>query len=989
MDSIGSEAMMGKESGARGKLLLIDGNSVLYRAFYGVPLLSTASGLYTNAVYGFAMMLLKLLADEQPTHVAVAFDKGKVTFRHSEFPEYKGKRQATPQELSGQFQMARDLLGYFRIPALELETYEADDIIGTLATAAKSAEFDVFVVSGDKDLLQLVSDHITAGMTRKGTTDIVRYDPAAVFERYTLHPSQIIDLKGLMGDSSDNIPGVPGVGEKTAIKLLGAYGSMEAVLDHIDEISGQKLQERLRENRELALLSKRLATIYCQVPLTLGPDDLRYGGYELDDVKAAFRQYEFRSLLSRVPAWKGAGATAPEAGLSPRTGTMTQAEAAMPKTGRGASQTGREAPQTEAMQSGATPRTGDLDLSVRGAASATTPDAGGLAAADGADAYVAGAAPVGSCDAVTGADASVDIVSLAEFGQRASGITDIAAVLFDLQGDYQTGAWRGMAIAHQDDAFYVPLSDELLRAAETKDVLKAFLNNGADKIVFDGKALMVRGVLTGLAPTPEQVCPRMFDTLLASYLIHTSEGEPDLLDVLEKALPEEDMPESLREAMESKGDGTEWAHIECARRLLRAHGVLQTMLDDYKLASLYEQVEAPLAVVLAGLELYGVRLDAPRLETIGRELAAGIDRLTAQIYELAGHPFNINSTKQLGEILFDKMGLPPVKKTKTGFSTSADVLEKLAPHSEIVSLILEYRQLAKLQSTYVEGLLRVVRAPGSRVHTSFHQAMTATGRLSSADPNLQNIPIRMEEGRRLRQAFVPSHPEWLIVSADYSQVELRILAHLSQDGALIDAFMHDMDIHTRTASDVFEVPLERVTPLMRRQAKAVNFGIVYGISDYGLSQNLNISRAQAADFIVQYFAKFPGVKRYMEESVEQARERGYAETALGRRRYLPQIRSRNFNERSFAERTAMNTPIQGTAADIIKIAMVKLGAFLRTEGLRARMLLQVHDELIFECPEEELSILSDQVRSAMEGAVELSVPLKVDLHAGSTWYDAK
>ncbi|MHB1682580.1 MAG: DNA polymerase I [Bacilli bacterium] len=938
MAGLDSEKILKKTDGARGKLLLIDGNSVLYRAFYGVPLLSTASGLYTNAVYGLAMMLLKLLADERPTHVAVAFDKGKITFRHSEFPEYKGKRQATPEELSGQFQMARDLLGYFRIPALELETYEADDIIGTLATAARSDDFDVFVVSGDKDLLQLVSDHITAGMTRKGTTDIVRYDPAAVFERYSLTPKQIIDLKGLMGDSSDNIPGVPGVGEKTAIKLLGAYGSVETVLDHITEISGNKLQERLRDNRELALLSKRLATINCQVPLQLGPADLRYEGYVVDEVKAAFRQYEFRSLLARIPAWNGAGAG-------------QGVDAARDADSGGNAITARDANQAE------------------DATTARDADSGA-----GADGF-----------------ANDQVVSWEEFGRRVQGVTDVFAVLVDLQGSYQTGTWRGLAIAHRDDAFYVPLSDELLLDAETRNALGAFLKNDAVKVVFDSKALMVRGVLAGLAQTPEQVCPHLFDTLLVSYLIHTSEGEPDLLAVLEKALPEEEVPEALREALEAAGAGaaTAWAHIECARRLLRAYGALRKTLDDYELNPLYEQVEAPLAIVLAELELYGVRLDVSRLETIGGELATGIERLTAQIYELAGHPFNINSTKQLGEILFDQMGLPPVKKTKTGYSTSADVLEKLAPHSEIVSLILEYRQLAKLQSTYVEGLLRVVREPQSRVHTSFHQAMTATGRLSSADPNLQNIPVRMEEGRRLRQAFVPTDPEWLIVSADYSQVELRILAHLSQDGALIDAFQHDIDVHTRTASDVFEVPLERVTSLMRRQAKAVNFGIVYGISDYGLSQNLNISRAQAADFITQYFAKFPGVKQYMEQSVEQARERGYAETVLGRRRYLPQIRSRNFNERSFAERTAMNTPIQGTAADIIKIAMVKLGALLRTTELKARMLLQVHDELLFECPVEELSILSDHVRNAMEGAVELSVPLKVDLHAGPTWYDAK
>ncbi len=902
----------------RKKLLLIDGNSVLYRAFYGVPLLSTASGEYTNAIYGFSTMLLKLLQDEQPSHVAVAFDKGKMTFRHAFFPEYKGKRQSTPPELIGQFPMARDLLSHFRIPSLELESYEADDIIGTLATQAGEKNYEVFVISGDKDLFQLVSERITAGMTRKGTTDVVRYDPGAILERYGLAPTQIIDLKALMGDSSDNIPGVPGVGEKTAIKLLTQYGTVEEVLAHATEVSGAKLQERLRDNHELALLSKQLATIDRTVPLATSLDELVYRGYDLAELSEAFRRYEFRSLLARIEKENHAvsGKADGGDGLHPLRGS--------------------EMGQTSV------------------------------------------------------AEQVIETVSLSQLSDRMKSMGERCALLFDLQGVYQTGDWKGMAVAGKDGAFYVPISEEQLHVDSERAALRAILQNKQlVKVVYDAKAIMVHSVSLGLANEVLETIAPVFDTLLVTYLIHTSDGEPTLLNVIEKAQLDAKTPEWVRMGIEKGGSMRSAALVYCAARLYAGYETLRADLSTYQLLTLYEELELPLAAVLAKLELYGVKVDTECLREIGAELATGIERLTGEIYALAGVEFNINSPKQLGEILFEKMGLPPVKKTKTGYSTSADVLEKLAPHSDIVTHILHYRQLTKLQSTYVEGLLRVVRQPQSRVHTSFHQAMTATGRLSSADPNLQNIPIRMEEGRRLRSAFVPSHAKWVMLSADYSQVELRILAHLSQDEALIEAFLADMDIHTRTASDVFEVAPEDVTSLMRRQAKAVNFGIVYGISDYGLSQNLNISRAQAAQFIEQYFAKFPGVKRYMAESVQKARDLGYTETLLGRKRYLPQIHSRNFNERSFAERTAMNTPIQGTAADVIKVAMVRLLRDMKTEGFEGEMLLQVHDELIFECPVDELTSLTELVRRQMEGAATMSVPLKVDVHSGATWYDAK
>lgn len=956
----------------RPKLLLVDGNSVLFRAFYGVPLLTTASGLYTNAVYGFSMMLLNLIKEEQPTHTAVAFDKGKMTFRHEQFPEYKGKRSATPPELIGQFAMAREILGYFQIPSLELDLYEADDIIGTLAMQGAAQEYEVVLVTGDKDLLQLVGPHVTTCLTRKGTTDLVRYDPAAVRERYTLEPKQIIDLKGLMGDASDNIPGVPGIGEKTAIKLLHQFPTVEEVLAHVEEVSGKKVQERLREFHDQALASKRLATIHCEVPLSVGVEDLAFAGYDMEELRRAFRKFEFRTLIDRLQVWQVQGS----------------------KAGRKTKDAQTEQPDLFAAQDEVSEGVQETPLAFAG-------EEAGAASADpvvrsGAEDEAGQLPPIADLTEPQieqdWLQSTLITLPIGELATRLGDVRESASVLLDLDGDYQTGQLRGIVVVTGQVAYYGvwPQVGEQPPSADCLTALATFLRHpGAAKILFDYKALLVRMALSGVLPDPHDSCAPAFDALLVTYLLFASEGEPNLADVVTRALPASEVPEDARLALDKGGDLRPRALAYCGRLLLQAQPWLEEQLRAQSLTGLYENVELPLSRVLAELELYGVRLNTDRLHVIGDELAQGITRLTARIYDIAGQTFNINSTKQLGEILFDKMGLTPIKKTKTGYSTSADVLEKLAPQSELVTEILQYRQLAKLQSTYVEGLLSVVRMPDSRVHTSFHQAIAATGRLSSKDPNLQNIPIRLEEGRRLRQAFVPTYENWAILSADYSQVELRILAHLSQDPALMEAFRLDMDIHTRTASDVFEVAVDDVTALMRRQAKAVNFGIIYGISDYGLSQNLNISRAQAGRFIEQYFEKFPGVKGYMDESVERARELGYAETVLGRRRYLPGIRSRNFNERSFAERTAMNTPIQGTAADIIKKAMVELSETLRGSGLQAKMLLQVHDELIFEFPREEHTMLMEMVRTAMENAVLLSVPLRVDINIGDTWYDAK
>ncbi|WDL95616.1 DNA polymerase I [Alicyclobacillus sp. ALC3] len=882
---------------SRTKLVLIDGNSITYRAFFALPALSNARGQVTNAVFGFTQMLLKILQDEQPTHIAVAFDAGKKTFRHDHFEAYKGTRQETPNELREQFPLVRELLDAFGIRWIEVQNFEADDIIGTLSRFSDAADMETLIVSGDKDLLQLVSEHVHAVLTKKGITEVDHYDPAAVEARFSLTPAQIVDLKGLMGDSSDNIPGVPGVGEKTAIKLLNMYPSVEEILEHIDEMPGAKLQERLRENRDLALLSKQLATIHRDVPIECTVTDLEYAGYDPKTVQQMFQKLEFKSLVDKI--------------------------------------------------------TREIDSSSTDGA-----------AKDGEVASSLSNIPV------TVVDTANDLEAL--WNDLPSPIGLIA----DMDSkDYQTANILGLAVGSEDRAIYIDLTGDL----ELIDVAPLWAPE-YEKTVFDLKTLIVLLDAHGQAVHADG---DWFDVLLAAYLLNPSEGEVRLSDIVEREL------HITIGTVDAKTEARVETLARQATLLPQLRKPLRDALSAQELDDLYRDVELPLAFVLARMEAIGFYVDAERLRNIGEELTQQLTGLTKDIYALAGVDFNINSPKQLGEILFDKLGLPTSKKTKTGYSTSADVLERLAPYHEVVAKILEFRQVGKLQSTYVEGLLKVIRPETGRVHTRFHQALTATGRLSSSEPNLQNIPVRMEEGRKLRLAFEPSYEDWVIVSADYSQIELRILAHLSGDEALIDAFRQGMDIHTRTAADVFEVSPEEVTSLMRRQAKAVNFGIVYGISDYGLSQNLNIPRAQAAKFIADYFDKFPGVQRYMTDIVEGARKQGYVTTLLNRRRYLPDIHSKNFNLRSFAERTAMNTPIQGTAADIIKLAMVRIDKALATSDLKARMLLQVHDELIFECPEQEADTLIEVARDNMENALTLNVPLSVDIHHGKSWYEAK
>ncbi|TCS96727.1 DNA polymerase I [Hazenella coriacea] len=882
------------------KLVLIDGNSIAYRAFYALPLLSNSNQVFTNAVYGFTLMLLKVLEEEKPTHVLVAFDAGKQTFRHKQYTEYKGTRDKTPGELSEQIPLIKELLDAFQIPYHELYEFEADDIIGTVAKSEISKGMETLIVTGDKDLLQLVEDQVQVLLTRKGVTDADRYDLKAIQDKYGLTPQQIIDLKGLMGDPSDNIPGIPGVGEKTALKLLHQFPSVEEVLDHIDELPGKKLKEKVEEHQEQALLSKQLATIRTDVPLNYRLDELAFPSMDLDKVIPLFKKLEFKSLIQRFSKEQVDQEEAPEKKLE---------------------------------------------------------------------------------------SISYESVEVSRVNDYANLLTcgELALFVETTAPNPHRSKMIGLCLSDGEKHLYVPT--EVVK--EWSALQEWLADPHRQKVVYDMKKTKI--VLKNEGFSCEGI---QFDVLLAAYLINPSESQLELSEIADRYPTVSALPSD--EQVYGKGakrrllEGEELAE-HLARKtqaILELQPLLKEDLKEAEMEKLLFDLEMPLSTVLAKMERQGVLVDPHRLDQMGEDLKLSMNQLTKEIYQLAGVEFNINSPKQLGEILFDKLGLPVLKKTKTGYSTSADVLEKLAPQHEIVDKILHYRQVGKLYSTYVEGLIKEI-GPDQKIHTHFNQTITATGRLSSTEPNLQNIPIRLEEGRRIRQVFIPSQEDWYMLSADYSQVELRVLAHLSQDQALQAAFIKEADIHTQTAMDVFQVAEEDVTPLMRRQAKAVNFGIVYGISDFGLAQNLNITTKEAKYFIERYFETYPGVKDYMDQIVQQAKKDGFVTTLLHRRRYLPDINSRSFHVRGFAERTAMNTPIQGTAADIIKFAMVKLDQQMMDRNLKSRMLLQVHDELIFEVPEDELTEMQQLVRKVMEEALRLSVPLKVDINYGKSWYEAK
>ncbi|WP_128894716.1 DNA polymerase I [Longirhabdus pacifica] len=880
------------------KLIIVDGNSIAYRAFFALPLLSNAKGIHTNAVYGFTTMLLKLIENEKPTHFMVAFDAGKITFRHEEYKEYKGKRQKTPPELSEQFPIIKKMLDAFSISQFELEGYEADDIIGTLTKVAEQQDMKVMVVTGDKDMLQLASENVEIALTRKGISEMEKYSPATIDDKYGLKPEQIIDLKGLMGDTSDNIPGVPGIGEKTGLKLLHQYDSITGIYEHIHELKG-KMKEKLEQNKSQAEMSKQLATIFREVPMEQDWESLKYDGLDQQKVVEMFTELEFRSLLDQMQV---------------------------------------ETSTVEAVKE----------------------------------------------------EIAYTIIDESNINTLQSVLPHIHVCHIEVTGaNPHQGEVQGISLYDEDDNHLYFVPSTLMQQSSLSFMIDWLQDGNHAKQMYDAHraevALHWMGIkLQGVS----------FDTMLAAYLLDPTDSGQQMHRLCHKygvtpIAPDEDV---YGKGAKFKVPAVEQLAEFCCHKALatcRLAKVLKENITDYEMEQLYYELELPLSHVLASMELEGIKVNTEELKTYGTELNEQIQQIKDNIYEMADAEFNINSPKQLGEILFEKLQLPVVKKTKTGYSTDAEVLEKLKSKHEIVEHILHYRQLAKLQSTYVEGLLKEVNDNTGKVHTYYQQTIAATGRLSSQFPNLQNIPIRMEEGRKIRKVFTAEDKEWSIVAADYSQIELRVLAHISQDERLKQAFTENKDIHTQTAMDVFGVKEDEVDSEMRRQAKAVNFGIVYGISDYGLSQNLNITRAAAADFIQQYFNVFEGVHGYMEDIVKKAKQDGYVSTMLNRRRSLPEINARNFNQRSFAERTAMNTPIQGTAADIIKLAMIKMNEQLKEKKLRSKMLLQVHDELVFAVPMEEVDMMKQLVSQVMEKALLLDVPLKVDVSVGSNWYEAK
>ena len=881
------------------KLIVIDGNSLANRAFYAIPILSNSKGVITNAVYGFTNMLMRIIKQEQPDYLAVAFDVSRKVFRHEKYADYKAQRKGMPEELRGQMDLIKDVLRAMNIAMYEKEGYEGDDVIGSMVRWAEGQDIHSVIITGDKDSLQLISEKTSVFLTKKGITELAKYDTEALKEEYNLVPDQIRDLKGLMGDASDNIPGVPGVGEKTALKLLHQYGTVEELYQHLDDFNGKKLGDKLRENEEQAFMSKELATIFCEVPLDFTEEALVRHPFDVPQLTALYKELELRSLLNELTAM-----------YPPEPSDWT-------------------------------------DMPVEGMLEDMDDMAPGMTVKKGVK--------------ITEADAFQALIDDMP-------PMSISLILNTTPGNARDSRVTSFGIMINDTPYLVECGDDFSTYAEIlkpwiEDKRVLLLTDDAKKIFihFEKEKILVNSLF--------------WDGQLFAYLFN-----PEAKDLSLEAMLAQYFDVTLPDDAEEHLYG-----------LLKGIYVLSDFfiekLEQEKLTDLYTSIELPLAQVLAIMELEGVRIDTAYLEAMGAELSIRIEELAQKLYEAAGEEFNLNSSKQLGVILFEKLGLPVIKKTKTGYSTDAEVLDTLAEEYEFVKDILAYRQLSKLKSTYIEGILKLVRPETGKVHTTFNQTITATGRLSSTEPNLQNIPIKTEEGKRIRKAFVPSVPGNVLVAADYSQIELRILAHMSKDPVLVDSFMNDEDIHRRTASEVFGVPMEEVTKEMRRNAKAVNFGIIYGQTDYGLSKELGISRAEAKAYIENYFNRYSGVKQWIEKAIGEARTTGISTTMMGRKRYIKDINSKNFNLRSFAERTAVNTPIQGSAADIIKRAMLKVQGRLHQNHLKAQMLLQVHDELILEVPPQEIAGVIKILHECMEEAADLEVPLKIDVNVGFNWYD--
>lgn len=864
------------------KMVLIDGHSIIHRAFYGVPDLTNAEGLHTNGIYGFLNIMFRILEEEKPDYLMVAFDLNAPTFRHQMYDAYKGTRKSMPDELREQVPVLKELLTAMRIPLLMKEGYEADDLLGTIARKSEAEGLDTVIVSGDRDLLQIATDRIMIRMpkTRKGVTEIENYYAADVQSVYQVTPPQIIELKALMGDSSDNIPGVPGIGEKGATALITAYGDIETAYAHVDEIRQKRTREALREHFDMAVMSKKLATICVEAPLTLDLDAAEFTNPYTPEAYEWCKKLNFRKYLERFE------------------------------------KEGTQLPQE------------------------TEPEA----------------------KRITDPVEAENIFRRAEKQER---------VAFELLRRKKEG---GLTLTLSSDGYGMTTAEEEMSLSLALSATEAY-------------ELAEEGILTA-----EALLDGLHRIIRAVPFCATSDVKKLLKDVKVDPEHQSHLFDIEIAAYLNNPLASQYAHEDlekpyAALTTWKRAGILEEKLSAAGMQKLFDEVEMPLVFTLYDMEEDGIRVHAEELKAYGEALTGRIKELEEQIHAAAGEKFNINSPKQLGVILFEKLGLPEGKKTKTGYSTSAEVLDKLAPEHAIVKDILEYRQLTKLKSTYADGLAGCIAEDG-RIHSNFNQTITATGRISSTEPNLQNIPVRMELGRLIRKVFVPREG-CIFVDADYSQIELRVLAHMSQDEKLIEAYRQAEDIHRITASEVFHVPFEEVTSLQRRNAKAVNFGIVYGISSFGLSQDLSISTKEAKEYIDRYFETYPGIKTFLDGLVSGAKEQGYVTTMYGRRRPIPELKSSNYMQRSFGERVAMNSPIQGTAADIIKIAMIRVHDRLREEGLRSRLILQVHDELLIEAYEEEADRVEQILQEEMQQAARLDVALEIDMHRGRTWYEAK
>ena len=879
------------------RLIIIDGNSIINRAFYALPDMSNSEGLKTNAIFGFVRMMFKIIEDYQPTHMSVAFDKKAPTFRHKQYADYKAGRKKMPDELAQQLQPLKDLLDKFNINRLELEGYEADDLIGTVARLGEENDFKVYIVTGDKDAIQLASHKTTTLITKKGVGEVEEYDYDSVLDRYEMTPTQFIDLKGLMGDKSDNIPGVPGVGEKTGIKLLKQYSTIENLIEHTDELKGS-IKKKIEENKDLALMSKELATIITNVPIEVKLEDLEYGDYNKDDVVEKFKEFGFTSLITKLLDIEGGETTIKE----------------------------------------------EIDLKIE------------------------------------------HLDNVEDFIKKAEENKKVIIDVIGKEGNILDKRVLYVFLSLDGNEIYYVNEDELPQ-------IKTLLSN--PEIKKHGYDLKEDYIL--LKPYEIELNYMDFDITIAEYLIDSKSSTSYECSAIamkyltRKIKSKEDL--LGKGAKAKKFDEIEFDELSAyiGDILNTVNGVYPKMEENLKeteMDGLFYHVEMPLVEVLGSMEYIGMKVDKDQLNELKEKFTTIINELENEIFELAGEPFNINSPKQLGVVLFEKLGLPVIKKTKTGYSTNAEVLEKLRDKHEIIDKITEYRQIVKLNSTYVEGLLKIINPKTGRIHSSFNQTITTTGRISSTEPNMQNIPVKTEMGRDIRKVFV-ADDNCKLVDADYSQVELRVLAHMSGDENMIDAFKHGEDIHSKTASQIFDVDIKDVTSKQRIEAKAINFGIIYGKTDFGLSQDLNIPVATAKAYIDSYFNKYPKIKEFMDEAVESATETGYATTILNRRRYIPEIKASNFIVRNQGKRFAMNAPIQGSAADIIKVAMVNVYNKLKENNMKSKLILQVHDELIVEAVDEELEMAEKIVREEMENAQSMDVKLDVDLNTGDSWYETK